>query len=201
LQLDEMFRQVANAVENEAWASHRFKQVPYRSSSYSGSYCLAGCDDPKLADQIKDIETQRKDLTQKLEQVSRENERLKALAQSGAEEVARLEQRVARLAEEEKAKGLQSVDVGHELERARSELASVKAEQSRRDTVERENQRRIVELERLRTELQKQSVEIEEYRKRIRELEVAKEKNRGLEEASQQSRDRPQRPAVIVPSF
>jgi uncharacterized caspase-like protein len=201
LQLDEMLRQVSKGVEDEARNSYRFEQVPYRSSSYSGSYCLAGCDDPKLVDRVKEIETQRNALNRKLEQVSAENARLKAQAQSGADEIARLEQRIARLADDEKSKGLQSVDVRHELDRARSELATMKAEQARRDAVERENQRRMTDLEGLRAELQRQAAEIEEYRRKIRELEIARERSRGLENAPQQSGERPQRPAVIVPSF
>jgi hypothetical protein len=77
----------------------------------------------------------------------------------------------------------------------------MKAEQARRDAVERENQRRMTDLEGLRAELQRQAAEIDEYRRKIRELEVARERSRGLENAPQQSGERPQRPAVIVPSF
>lgn len=201
IQLDEMLRQVSKGVEDEARNSYRFEQVPYRSSSYSGSYCLAGCEDPNVVDVIKAIETQRNELNLKLEHVSEENARLKVQAQAGADQIAKLEQHIARLAEQEKTKGLQSTDVAHDLERARAELAAVRAEQTRRDAVERENQRKMKELEGLRAELQRQAVEIEEYRRKIRELEVAKERSRGVEDGRQQRKEPPARPGVIVPSF
>lgn len=201
IQLDEMLRQVAKGVEDEARSAYRVEQVPYRSSSYSGSYCLAGCDDPKLQDRVKEIEAQRNELNRKLEQVSAENARLKAQAQSGADEISRLEQHIARLTADETAKGASNSNVRQELERARSELAAMKFEQTRRDTIERENQKRMAELEGLRTELQRQAAEIDEYRRKIHELEVSRERSRGLDDSARQQKNTPQKPAVIVPSF
>lgn len=197
LQLDEMFRQVSNSVENEARSAYRFSQVPYRSSSFSGSHCLAGCEDPTMTSRIEEIESQRNELNRKLEQISIENERLKAQAQKGADDVARLEQRIERLTAESDSEGLQS----RELERARAELDAVKAEQARRDVREQENERTLRELQHLRAELQKQSAEMEEYRRKIRELETSRDQSRSAAPSTQQSNERPQKPRVIVPSF
>lgn len=197
LQLDEMFRQVSNSVENEARTSYRFTQVPYRSSSYSPSHCLAGCEDPTMTSRIGEIESQRNELNRKLEQISIENERLKAQAQKGADDVARLEQRIARLAAESDTKGLQN----RELERAQSELEAAKAEQVRRDRREQENQRTLRELESLRAELQAQAGEMEAYRQKIRELEKSRDEFRSVTPSSQNSKERSQKPHVIVPSF
>lgn len=197
LQLDEMFRQVSSAVENEARTVYRFTQVPYRSSSYSASYCLAGCEDPALTDRIREIETQRNELNRKLEQAAVENERLKTQAQKGAEDIARLEERIARLADESDNKGLQS----RELERAKAELEAVRAAQTRRDRREQENERTLRELENLRAELQSQAAEMEEYRRKIRELETSRDEFRSASPSSKQSKERQQKPHVIVPSF
>lgn len=200
LQLDEMFRSVSNAVEEEARTAYRFEQVPYRSSSYSASYCLAGCEDPKLLEQAKDIEKQWTELNRKLQEMSDENERLKAQAGRGADEIAELEMRVARLLDE-KAKGSEAEDVGRALDDARSELESVKADQARRDALEKDNQRRMVELEGLREELGRQAIEIEEYRKKIRDLESARARSTRPEENLRSLEQRPRRPGVIVPNF
>lgn len=197
LQLDEMFRQVSNAVENEARTAYRFSQVPYRSSSYSGSHCLAGCEDPALANRIQQIEIQRNELNRKLEQVSIENERLKAQAQKGADDVARLEQRITRLTAETDAKGLEN----RELERAQAELEAVRTEQARRDRREQQNQRTLRELESLRAELQAQAAEMEAYRQKIRELETNRDEFRSVTPSPQNSKERSQKPHVIVPSF
>lgn len=201
LQLDEMFRQVSKGVEDEARETYRFEQVPYRSSSYSASYCLAGCEDPEVTDRVRAIEAQRNELTRRLEQVSEENARLKTQARTGAEQIGKLEEHISRLTEQQTTKGLQSIDAVRELERARSELEAVKAEQARRDAVEKENQRKMRELEGLRTELQRQAAEIDEYRRKIRELEMAKERSRGMQEIPQQQVNQPQKSGVIVPSF
>lgn len=200
LQLDEMFRQVSKGVEDEARSAYRFEQVPYRSSSYSGSYCLAGCEDPAVAARISTIEAQRNELNLKLEQASEENAKLRSEAQVGAARIEKLERRIARLTEQEQTKGLQSVDVASDLERAKAQLAAMRAEQERRDAVERESQRKMTELEGLRAELQRQSAEIEEYRRKIRELEIARERTRGAEDR-QRRKEAPAKPAVIVPSF
>lgn len=200
LQLDEMFRSVSNAVEDEARTAFRFEQVPYRSSSYSASYCLAGCEDPKLMEQARTIEAQWTELNRKLQEMSDENERLKIQAGRGADEIAKLESRVARLLDE-KAKGTEVEDVGKALDEARSELESVKADQARWDALEKDNQRRIVELKGLREELGRQAIEIEEYQKKIRDLESARVRSTRPEENLRSLEQRPRRPGVIVPNF
>lgn len=197
LQLDEMLRQVASAVENEARTDYRFVQVPYRSSSYSTSHCLAGCEDPTISDRLREIEAQRNELNRKLEQAAIENERLKTQAQKGAEDVARLEERIARLGSESASQGTQN----QELERAKAELEAVRAEQTRRDRREQENERTLRELENLRAELQSQAVAMEEYRQRIRELESSRDELRSATPSSKPAKERPQKPHVIVPSF
>ena len=77
----------------------------------------------------------------------------------------------------------------------------MKFEQTRRDTIERENQKRMAELEGLRAELQRQAAEIDEYRRKIHELEISRERSRGLDDSTRQQKNTPQKPAVIVPSF
>lgn len=197
LQLDEMFRQVSSAVENEARTAYRFSQVPYRSSSYSGSYCLAGCEDPNVADRIRDIEAQRNELNRKLEQASLENERLRLQAQKGAADIVLLEQRIARLSAESDSKGLQN----RELERARAQLEAARAEQAHRDMLEQRNQQTLKELQSLRAELHRQTAEIEEYRRKIQELETSRDELRSVTPRPQQPNERSQKPRMIVPSF
>lgn len=201
LQLDEMLRKVSKGVEDEARKAYRFEQVPYRSSSYSDSYCLAGCDDPLLADRIKGIEQQRNELNRRLEEVSNENARLRAKADSGAGEIEKLERRIARLLDEGQAKGAQDSAVRTELDRARAELSAVKGEQSRRSEAERETEKRMRELEALRAELQKQSTEINEYRRQLKELESAKRQSLDQEDTGAPAKAAPRRVDMVPPSF
>lgn len=200
--LDEMFRKVAAGVEDEARHAYSYVQVPYRSSSYSAMHCIAGCVDKEKDERLKEIENQRSDLNRKLEQAYEENARLKAQAQRGESDIVELEKRIARLLHEEALKGQQDKSIMKDLEVARSELLAVQREQAQRIAVERENAKKTVEFEALRIELQKNSIELDEYRRRVRELE-ADQKSRSAAErdALQQATEQPKKNRVILPNF
>lgn len=200
--LDEMFRKIAAGVEEEATRSYSYEQVPYRSSSYSAKYCIAGCEDREKDDRLRDIENQRRELNQKLEQAYEENARLKAQAQRGENDIATLEKRIARLLQEDALKGQQDKNVLRDLEAARSQLSAVQREQAERMAIERENAKKMQEFEELRLELQKSATELDEYRKRVRKLEAdQKSREAAQREAPPQPAEQARKPRVILPNF
>lgn len=200
--LDEMFRKIAAGVEDEAKRAYSYDQVPYRSSSYSAMYCIAGCGDKEKDERLREIESQRGDLNRKLEQAYEENAKLKAQAQRGESDIIELEKRIARLLQEDALKGQQDKSIVKDLETARSELLAVQREQAQRIAVERENAKKMLEFEALRAELQKSSIELDEYRKRVRELEAdQKSRNAAQRESPQQPTEQPKKNRVILPNF
>lgn len=76
LRLADLFQLVARGVEDEARMRYRFEQVPYRSLSYAGSLCLAGCDDQRLADQMAELRARSEAAAQRIQALERENARL-----------------------------------------------------------------------------------------------------------------------------
>ncbi len=200
--LDEMFRKIAAGVEEEATRTYSYEQVPYRSSSYSAKYCIAGCEDREKDKRLRDIENQHSELNQKLEQAYQENARLKAQAQRGENDIAALEKRIARLLQEDALKGQQDQNVLRDLEAARSQLSAVQEEQAQRMAIERENAKRMQEFEELRMELQKSSTELDDYRKRVRKLEAdQKSREAAQREAPPPTTDQPRKTRVILPNF
>ena len=85
VRLSDLFQLVARGVEDEARTRYRFEQVPYRSFSYSGSLCLAGCDDQRLAHQVAELQARSEAAAQRIQVLEQENARLaKGGAQAGA---------------------------------------------------------------------------------------------------------------------
>ncbi len=86
--LSELLQQVASDVEDEARQLYGFKQVPYRSFSYSGTLCLAECNEAKASTQLAELKRRSEEAMERMRQLESENARLSA----GAGEPARIEQ-------------------------------------------------------------------------------------------------------------
>ncbi len=202
VKIDEMLQLVAKGVEEEAKKNYKFEQTPYRSSSFSGGLCLAGCGDPATESRLEEIRKQRDTLNAKLSSLADENERLRSQAQQGATAISKLEQRVRQLMEETTKHGEEAGVAKGRLEQARNELARARALQDERARVERENSTRVTELKQLRADLQAKEVEIDQYRHRIDLLEQEKSRRtETLRDAATPKDARPSQKSVVVPSF
>ncbi|WP_374661812.1 caspase domain-containing protein [Inhella sp.] len=74
--LSEMLQQVASDVEREAREKFKFQQVPYRSFSYSGSLCLADCDDARASAQLAELKRRSEQAFERMRELEAENLRL-----------------------------------------------------------------------------------------------------------------------------
>ena len=202
VKIDEMLQLVAKGVEEEAKKNYKFEQTPYRSSSFSGGICLAGCGDPETDSRLEEIRKQRDTLNAKLSSLAEENVRLRSQAQEGSAAISKLEQRVRQLTEETSKHGEAAGVAQSRLEQARNELARARALQEERERVERENSTRVSELKQLRAELQAKEVEIDQYRHRIDLLEQERTKRTEILRDAAPAKDvNPKRKEVLIPSF
>jgi hypothetical protein len=120
--LDELFQVVAEGVEQEAQQAYRSKQVPYRSFSFSGAYCMAGCEDPKVLAQIQLVARQSEEAARRVQALTEENERLRRQVDERASHVQSLETKISGLAREAASAGYQSASAKDELTRLQREL-------------------------------------------------------------------------------
>ena len=90
--IDEVFQLVAKAVEDEA-RTQRIEQVPYRSSSYSGAFCLASCENPEIAAELEQIKLQRAEASKRVNALQEENAQLRRQAAERSSKVAELEEK------------------------------------------------------------------------------------------------------------
>ncbi|MCB1907651.1 MAG: caspase family protein [Rhodocyclaceae bacterium] len=170
LTLDEMLRRVAQGVEAEARQAYGARQIPYRSSSYSGQFCFAGCTDPELDARLREISAQKERLARELEAISSENRQLRSEASRGAQAIRELESRVEQLSSQASESGSRRKDVEDRLAEAREALQAARDSQSERARLEAENQAKTAALSRLQATLQQQSDQLEAYRAEIQRL-------------------------------
>lgn len=203
LKIDEMLQLVAQAVESEARESYDWVQTPYRSSSYSGDFCLAGCVDPVMEEKLEKILAQRDRLNARLEQLSEENVQLRKEAERGESAIQHLEERIGRLTEQANQRGSDVRAIEVELDEARLALSRARTSQQEREAVENENRNRGEQLAWLKTELERQATEIERYKAEIQRLQS--EHAQAPSNAANPSSEERKRPSttrrVIVPSF
>lgn len=172
--LDELFQRVSLDVEREARAVYDFAQVPYRSSSFSGDYCLAGCENPAVAAKMAEIARQREEAAQRIERLNEENARLKLQTEERARNVALLESKIAQLSSAAAAAGAQTSESRGELQRLRASLQTAQEEQAAAERLKAEIVRRDAEVAGLQQQMQLlkgQSAELEKYRERVAVLE------------------------------
>ena len=200
MRLDELLRAVAEGVEEEARTAYHFEQVPYRSSSYSGTFCLTGCESPELTQRLDQIQRQRDELTQRLQQLAKENEALRTQAEQGNATVEELKARINQLSKQAGQDGGRARAAQQELELTRAQLGRMEDIQKERQAQAQTNEAREAQLVTLHQELQKQAAEIEQYRRRINEL-TTRHEGPAPESKSSRPNDQGPRPVMVPPSF
>jgi len=172
LKIDELFQVVAKEVQEDA-RGFGVEQVPYRSSSYSGAYCLAGCEDPKLIAELDQIRLQKEEAAKRIKILTEENMNLKRLAEERSLKVPELEARMKILSREAALAGNQTSKARAELAMLQASLATARKEQSdskelRIAVAERESI--INELNEQMSKLQIKADELESYRIQVHSL-------------------------------
>ena len=120
--LDELFQIVAHDVEQEARDAYNFIQTPYRSSSFSGGFCLAGCENPEIAKQIEHYKKEGEEAAKKLTALQNENATLRRQSEERNSYVSDLEKRVDRLSRDLSFTGNQESEALRSLEALKQEL-------------------------------------------------------------------------------
>lgn len=171
--LDELFQMVSKGVEDEARKRYQFEQTPYRSSSYSGAYCLAGCDNPQVALQIEQYKKQGEEAAQKAQALSDENIRLRKKFEERDSYVQNLEEKIARLNSDASNTGTQSDQIRNELNKLKGELEIARLQQRDTDKFRSEANAKELEIEKLQAQIresEERSVRLEEYRVQLEAL-------------------------------
>lgn len=170
--IDELLQVVAKEVQDEARKSG-IEQVPYRSSSYSGAFCLAGCENPEIQAELEQIRLQRAEAAKRIEALAAENAQLKRQADAHSGKVRELETRIATLAREANSAGTQSSQALDEMNRLKAALTMARSEQGNSEARHQASIKREAEIAELRTrmaELQEKALEIDAYRKQLQTL-------------------------------
>jgi uncharacterized caspase-like protein len=87
LSLSQLFETVARQVEHEARADHGFEQVPYRSFSYAGAFCFAGCQDQQVQQQLDALQQQGVLARRRIQELLDENTRLASQSQAAGSQL------------------------------------------------------------------------------------------------------------------
>ena len=172
--LDELFQVIAAGVEQEAQEVYKTRQIPYRSFSFSGSYCLAGCEDPKVTAQIELIKRQSEEAGARVKILTEENARLSRQTEERAGNVITLEARINSLVREAASVGDQKDSGRLELSRLQASLNSARKDQIDAERLKKEAAKRETEINELKAQmaaLSGKANQLEEYRLRIAALE------------------------------
>ena len=172
--LDELFQIVAQGVEVEARTAYKFDQTPFRSSSFSGGYCLAGCDNPEIAQQIDRYKKEGEEAAMRLQVLRDENTLLKKQFDERHTYVQSLETKIGSLASANSASGNQSTQSLKELAKLKSELALARSQQDATEDLKKAVLAREREISALRArtaDSDKKVRDLETYRAKVTELE------------------------------
>lgn len=205
LKIDELFQVVSKDVEEEA-KSYGTEQIPYRSSSYSGAYCLAGCENPRVAAELEQIKLQRDQAAQRISALAQENANLRREAEQRRATISELETKIDEIARESSATGTRNARATAELARLQATLAATRSDQAESEKLKSsvaERQARIVELMAQMTVLQNKADELEKYRREFSALqhqseEAAKRFESLAEENARLKRQVEERRSLVV---
>lgn len=170
--IDEVFQLVAKAVEDEA-RTQRIEQVPYRSSSYSGAFCLASCENPEIAAELEQIKLQRAEASKRVNALQEENAQLRRQAAERSSKVAELEEKIAALSRDVSATGDQNTRASKELSQLRAALDAARQEQAESELAKRRTTAREAEIAQLKeqmADLQLKALQLDAYRKQLETL-------------------------------
>lgn len=172
--LDELFQVVALGVEQESLESYKSRQIPYRSFSFSGGYCLAGCEDPKVTAQIQLIKRQSEEAASRVRSLTDENARLLRLSEERSAIVLTLESKINALTRDAASAGNQNSSNREELLRLQVALEKARGDQRKAEELKTEVAKREAEISELKGQmavLSGKATQLEEYRQRITILE------------------------------
>lgn len=151
--VDELFQVVAKGVEDEAQRRFGYQQTPYRSFSYSGAYCLAGCDSPLVEQQVEKLKRQAEEAAQKAQALSDENLRLKRQFEERESSVRELEKNISQLNRDASNTGVQGDQIRQELARLKQELDAARSQQREAEKLRNEAIARDAEIARLQAQV------------------------------------------------
>ena len=203
LKLSELLQVVAMGVEEEARTRYRYEQVPYRSYSYGGQMCLAGCDEESIAAQMKELRQRSDETRQRVRSLEDENQRLNTYAAEQRLNVASLESKLRQLNQSASESTGVTTQTRAEIARLQAALTAARDEQAGRASARQDNEVREAELTTLRSklaEMKEQARVLEEYRKTIQDLQKKnKEQARIIDEGAPAAP--PARRSVVLPTF
>ena len=205
LSLSQLLDTVAKGVEDEARNDYRFEQVPYRSFSYSGAFCFAGCDDQRVRQQVEALQQQSEQARRRIQELVDENARLAAQSQAQTDSVQRLEQSLKQLRAAAGNDAARSQQIGGEITRLQKELEAARAAQASTRVLRQQYDQREIEIRALReqvAELSEQSRKLEAYAARIQALEKENQETprRLSEQQGKTEETRPPR-SRVAPAF
>lgn len=177
LKIDELFQVVAEAVEGEARLL-KMEQVPYRSSSYSGAYCLAGCENAQVARELAQIEQQRAEAASRIAALLEENAVLKRQADARNHKVFELESRISALSRDASTAGAENSSVREEMSRLKAALSLAKSEQAKAEAQKEVSAKKETEVSMLKEQLaglQEKTRQIDAYRDQFASLQKQSE--------------------------
>lgn len=201
--IDELFRVVAKEVQDEAKIAYRTDQVPYRSSSYSDDFCLAGCDSPKVTEELDRIKRLQADAASRISALVAENADLKRQSDEHSSKVTELEARI-RVLNGKAAEGSgRDTQAQVELTQLKAELDAMRRDETKVFRYKSEVNARDDEIALLKSQildLQSKAKQLEDYG---REISLLKKEN--AQRARMMSTDQPASPpnstSLFVPAF
>jgi hypothetical protein len=202
-QIDELFHSVARRVDQDARRDYAMEQVPYRSFSYTGVFCLAGCDDSKIGEQAEILKQKKLTAAARIRELEQKNAEFSSESQLRDIRVQELEEAILKL----RLKGsANQLDLQQKTELSRLEQALIvgKSKQVEIKAAQYAQGERNAEIKTLRSQLNEmvnKSEEIDSYRQRVAALEKEnKDKERQITEGANKDVARRSKPTV-VPSF
>jgi len=204
LSLSQLFETVSKGVEEEARADYRFEQVPYRSFSYSGRFCFAGCEDQQVQQQVQALQQQSEQARRRIQELVDDNARLTARAHAQTDTVQRLEQALQQLRSTANSDTQRKQRIDGDIARLQKELEEARAAQAATSALRQQHDQREAEIRALREEvkaLSEQSKQLQAYAARIQALEKDnQEKSRRLNEQGKAADPERQR-SRVAPAF
>lgn len=170
LKLEELLQVVAKSVQEEAKSVYKMEQIPFRSSSFTGNYCLAGCEDPQFVEKLEQITRQSEEATRRMKELAEENATLRASAQERANRIAALETKIGQLEKSPAPSGVHGNETQEELRQLHNELNATRQRQSDQEKDDQQEKAYRKELSDLRSQLvalQSQANELEKIKKQL----------------------------------
>jgi uncharacterized caspase-like protein len=190
--VDTLFQVVAKGVEDEA-RNLGVIQVPYRSSSFSGKFCLGDCSTPDGAEGSEELQRQQQAALDRIQALLLENDRLRRQEDDRQAGIRALEEKLQALVARERQSKETDAALRSEIESARSALARERTEQSQASKSEQNMAARDAEIASLRQQ-------IELLQRRTRRDAAPETGTRAAADAPSSSDAKPRKP-LIIPSF